>query len=65
MAVALLSVIHCVLFLLLIVGASVRYLLCFAVLCVLSIFAIIPLGKRELVALLLLCSDCHSAVIVL
>ena len=28
-------------------------------------FAIISLAKRELVALLLLCSECHVAVIVL
>ena len=37
----------------------------FAVLCALSRFAIISLVKRELVALLLLCSKCHVAVIVL
>ena len=40
-------------------------LFCYAVLCVLSCFAIIPLRKRELVALLLLSSDCHVAVSVL
>ena len=28
------------------------------------VFAIISLGKRELVSLLLLCSECHVAVIV-
>ena len=50
---------HCLL------GFSVRSLFCFAVLCVLSSFAIISLGKRKLVALLLLCSECHVAVIVL
>ena len=40
-------------------------LLCFAVLCALASFATISLGKRELVALLLLCSECHVTVIVL
>ena len=34
-----------------------RSLFSFAVLCALSSFAIISLGKRELVALLLLCSE--------
>ena len=38
---------------------------CYAVLCVPSRFAIISLGKRELVALLLLFSECHVTVIVL
>ena len=42
---------------------SVRSLFCFVVHFVLSSFAIISLGKRELVALLLLCSECHAAVI--
>ena len=37
----------------------------FAVLCVLSRFAIILLGKIELVALRLLWSECHVAVIAL
>ena len=46
-------------------GFSVRFLFCFAVLRVLSSFAIILLGKRELVALLLLCSERQVAVIVL
>ena len=49
----------------LLVWFSIRSLFCFAVLCVVSIFAIISLGKRELVALLLLCSECHVTVIVL
>ena len=44
---------------------SVRSLSCFAVLCALPSFAIIWLGKRELVALHLLFSDCLVAVIVL
>ena len=44
---------------------SVRSLFCFAVLCVLSSFASVSLGKRELVALLLLCSECHVAIIAL
>ena len=35
----------------------------FAILCFFSSFAIIPLGKRELVALLLLCSECYVAII--
>ena len=43
----------------------VKSLFCFAIVCVLSSFAIIWLGKRELVALLLLCSECHVAVIVI
>ena len=34
----------------------VGFLLCYAVFCILSIFAIITLGKREMVALLLLSS---------
>ena len=38
---------------------SVRSMFCFALLCVHSSFAIISLRKRELVALLLLCSECH------
>ena len=40
-------------------------LFCFAGVCVISSFAIISLGTRELVALLLLCSICHVALIVL
>ena len=47
------------------VGFSVTSLFCFAVLGVLSSFAIISLGKRDLVALLLLRSECHVAVVVL
>ena len=43
----------------------VGFLFCFAVICVLSSFAIISLGKRELTALLLLCSECHVSVIAL
>ena len=39
--------------------------LCFAALCAPSSFAIILLGKRELVALLLLGSECHVVAIVL
>ena len=39
-------------------GFVVKSLFCFAVLCVLSSFTIISLGKRELVALLLLSSLC-------
>ena len=46
-------------------GFSVSFLFCFAVLCVLSSFGIISQGKRELVDVLLLCSECHVAVIVL
>ena len=41
-----------------------RSLFCYAVLCVLSSLKIISLGKRMLVALLLLSSVCHAAVIV-
>ena len=37
----------------------------FAVLCVLSSFTIISLRNRELVAILLLCSKCYVADIVL
>ena len=44
---------------------NVKSLFCFEVLCVLSSFSIISLGKRELVAFLLLCSVCHVASIVL
>ena len=33
--------------------------------CVLSALAIIPLGNRQLVGLLLLCSECRVAVVVL
>ena len=36
---------------------------CFALICVFSSFVIISLGTRELVAILLLYSDCHVAVI--
>ena len=45
-------------------GDLVLGLALFAVSCVLSSSAIILLGKRELVALLLLCSECHVTVIV-
>ena len=44
-------------------GVSVGSLFWFSVLCVLSRFAIISLGKRELVAKCLLCSKCHVTVI--
>ena len=57
--------IDCLLLLPLFLGFSAGSLFCFAVLCVLSSFAIISLGKRELVALLLFCPECHAAVIVL
>ena len=53
----LLSFIHCLLFLPLSVGIRVRSLFCFAVLFVLSSFAIISLGKRGLASLLSLCSE--------
>ena len=43
----------------------VESLFCCALLCVLSSFTIIPLGKRELVALLLWYSECHVSVIIL
>ena len=49
---ALMSFIHCLLLLPLSMDVCVRSLLCFAVLCGLSSFAIIPLGQRELVDLL-------------
>ena len=45
-------------------GVRCATFLFFAVLCALSSFAINPLGKRELVALLSLCSECHTVVIV-
>ena len=48
-----------------VVGDYVRSLFYFAVLCVLSSFAIISQWKRELIALQLLCSECHVTVIVL
>ena len=44
---------------------SVTSLFSFAVLCVLSSFVIISLGKRKLIALLLLCSVGHVTVIIL
>ena len=40
-------------------------LFCFAVLCVLSSFAIISLGKKRAGCFSLLCSECHLAVIIL
>ena len=40
-------------------------LFCIAILCVVSSLAIISLGKRELVALVLLCSEFHVAFAVL
>ena len=46
-------------------GFCVNSLFCIAVLCVLASFAIISLGQNELVALLLLCYECHVAVIIL
>ena len=48
-----------------ILGFRVSSLVCISVCCVRSSFAVISLGKRELVALLLLCSECHVAVIVI
>ena len=51
-------------FLLLPLFVGVSPCFCFAVFCVVSSFAIISLGTRELVALLLLCSEYHVAVIV-
>ena len=57
-AVVLLLFIPCLLFLPLLCGDLVfRSLFSFAVLCALSSFAIISLGKRELAVLLLLCSE--------
>ena len=47
------------------IGFYVRSLFCNTVRCVLFSFAIISLGKRELVALLLLYSWCHMFVIVI
>ena len=41
-----------------------KVLVCYAVVCVISSFSIISLGKRELVDLLLLSSWCHVAIIV-
>ena len=38
---------------------------CLAILCVVSSLTIISLGKRELVALVLLCSEFHVAFVVL
>ena len=65
-AVVLLLFIRCLLLPHCFSGFSVRSLFCFAVVCtVFSSFAIISLGMRELVALLLLYSECHVAVIVL
>ena len=46
-------------------GFNYCSLFCFAVFCVVSSFAIISLGKRELFALLLLCSECYVAVLAL
>ena len=50
-------------------GLSVMPLFCNAVLCALSSFAIISLGGgvvgEDRAAVLLLCSECHSAVIIL
>ena len=64
-AVILLLFIQCLLLLPLFVGViSVSSLLCFAVFCVLSSFAIISMGKRELVALLLLRFECLVDVVV-
>ena len=60
-AVVLLLYMHCSLLL----PMFVESLFSFAVPCVLSVFAIIPLGKRELVGLHLLCSECRVAVVVL
>ena len=56
---------NCLLSLPLFVGFCVRSLFCCAVVCDPSSHAIILLGKRELVALLLLSSECHVTVIVL
>ena len=46
-------------------GMDIIVPVCYAVLSVLSSFAVISLGKRELVALFELCSYCHVAVGVL
>ena len=42
---------YCLSLLLLFMGVCVRFLFCYAVLCVFSIFAIISLGKRKLVGI--------------
>ena len=65
--VVLLLFIHCLTVVAPIVRGDLVLGFCFylAVLCVLSSFAIISQGKRELVALLVLCSGCHVAVVVL
>ena len=56
-ALDLLLIIHCLLLFPLLVVVAVRF--------VLYSFAFISLGKRELVVLLLLSSECHVAVIFL
>ena len=65
MAVVLLLFIHHCCCYICLLEFGVRYLFCFVVLCVVSSFAIVSLGKKELVALLLLRSMCHVSVIVL
>ena len=64
LAVILLLFNHCACLLPLFEFFFVRPLLCLAVLCVLSSFAIILLGSKELVALLLLCSECHHVAVI-
>ena len=58
-------VVHSLLTIAPIVGLCVCSMVCCALLCVLSSFAIILIGKRELVALLCLSSWCFVIVIVL
>ena len=64
-AVVLLLLIYCLMYFPLAVEALCLSLFCCALLCVLSSFAIILKGKRELVALLLLSYGCLVTVNVL
>ena len=64
-AVVLMLFIHCLLLLELFLWFSSRFWFCCAIGCAISSFAIIQLGKRELVDLLLFSSECHMAFIFL
>ena len=64
-AVILVLLINCLMYFPLFVGVLCLSLICYTLLCVLSIFAIILKRKRELVALLLLCNRCLVTVNVL
>ena len=64
MAMVLLLLIYCLMYLLLFVGVLRLSLFCYALLCVHSSFAIVLKRKKKLIALLLLSCICIVAIII-